>query len=88
MTEKLGIDPATLMNPLPCFDIDEAVGLIHQEVVHIQDRAYLPIPPNDKAGLIVGVIEMNDEVEVLVKFPGKVLQLTKAELKTGFLMAD
>ncbi|WP_415906256.1 hypothetical protein ACMXYX_15820 [Neptuniibacter sp. QD72_48] len=77
-----------MLNSTGCFDLDEAISLLHQEIVRLEDRAYLPIPPNDKAGLIVGVIDLNDEVEVLVKFEEGVLQLTKNELRTGFLMAD
>jgi hypothetical protein len=88
MTDKFEIEMFGDMNPDSCFDLDEATDLIHHEVVRIQDRGYLPVPPHDKAGLIVGALHLNDEVEVIIKFKEGLLQLTKEEFNAGFVVAD
>lgn len=61
------------------FNQEEACQLLNHEVIRIEDRQYLPIPPNAKIGIVVGVLTMNEEIEVLVKFMHGMEQLTKIE---------
>jgi hypothetical protein len=69
------------------FTVEEACQLLNHEVIRLEDRAYLPIPPNDKVGIIVGVLTMNEEVEVLVKFFSTGMeQLVKTELCGDYIV--
>ncbi|WP_417656842.1 hypothetical protein [Pseudidiomarina aestuarii] len=58
------------------FDLDEATALIHM-VIH---RAEIAKPDIKDIGLIVGVLAMNDEIEVIVKFHDGIKQFTRKEL--------
>ncbi len=73
-------------DPNLTFKIDEACHLLYHEVIRIEDKAYLPLPPNDKVGIVVGVITMNEEIEVLVKFMSGIEQLVKTEFCSDYIM--
>lgn len=70
------------------FELNEAVTLIHKEIVKIEDRAYLPNPPAHVIGIICGVLTMNEEIEVVVNFPEGMDQLTKTELCGDYLLVE
>jgi len=61
------------------FTPQEAFDLLNSHVVRKENgnNKNLPI---EKIGFVAGVITLNDEVEVMIKFPKQLLQLTK----TGF----
>lgn len=61
------------------FELKEACALMCREVVRNKDVDLLPRPPVMKSGNIVGVLAMNDEIEVVVRFPDEMCQLTKTE---------
>lgn len=61
------------------FQLQEACALMCREVVRNKDVKLLPKPPVTKSGNVVGVIAMNDEIELIVRFPDEMLQLTKTE---------
>ena len=58
------------------FTTEEAFDLLNSHVVRKEDenKKNLPI---EFIGFIAGVITLNDEVEVMIKFPKELLQLTK-----------
>lgn len=68
------------------FTKDEACAFINYEVIRLDDKDSLPSPPISKIGLVVGVLVMNEEIELLVKF-GKVMeQLVKAEFCGDYII--
>lgn len=60
------------------FTTKEAFELLNSHVVkkEDEDNENLAI---DKIGFIAGVITLNDEVEVMVKFPKEIIQLTEIQ---------
>jgi hypothetical protein len=58
------------------FTTKEAFELLNSHVVkkEDEDNENLAI---DKIGFVAGVLTLNDEVELMVKFPKEVIQLTK-----------
>lgn len=58
------------------FSVAEVVELLNYPVIK-NDRGTQFLPEN--IGLIVGVLVLNDEVEMVVKFVDRVTQFTKAE---------
>jgi len=60
------------------FTAKEAFELLNSHVVkkEDEDNENLAI---DKIGFIAGVLTLNDEVELMVKFPKEVVQLTKVK---------
>lgn len=61
------------------FELKEACSLMCREVVRSEDAHLLPKPPVMKTGNIVGVLAMNEEIEVVVRFTEGMEQLTKTE---------
>jgi hypothetical protein len=58
------------------FTPQEAFELLNSHVVKKEDEKNKNLPI-EKIGFVAGVITLNDEVEVMIKFPKKLLQLTK-----------
>lgn len=58
------------------FTLEEAFELLNSHVVkkEDEDNENLAI---DQIGFIAGVLTLNDEVELMVKFPKEIIQLTK-----------
>ncbi len=61
------------------FELTEACSLMCREVVRTEDAELLPRPPITKTGNIVGVLAVNEEIEIVVRFPEGMEQLTKTE---------
>lgn len=70
------------------FDLQEATSLIYKEIIRIQDRACLPKPPIDKIGIICGLLSLNEEIEVVVRFPEGLEQLCKTELCGDYILVE
>lgn len=70
------------------FDLQEATSLIYKEIVRIQDRAHLPKPPIEKIGIICGILALNEEIEVIVRFPDEMDQLNKTELCGDYILVE
>jgi hypothetical protein len=66
-------------DPTLQFKLKEACSLMCREVVRNIDAGLLPNPPSLNIGSIVGVLAMNEEIELLVKFDDELLQLSKTE---------
>lgn len=58
------------------YTLEEATALVHAEVV--RKEHYSENPPLEKRGFVAGLISLNDEIELLVKFDEKLIQITKA----------
>ncbi|MAD52846.1 MULTISPECIES: hypothetical protein [unclassified Idiomarina] len=63
------------------FDLEEATSLIHMAI----HRAGIEQPKFEDIGLIVGVLAMNDEIEVVVKFHDGLRQFTRRELGGSYV---
>ncbi len=63
------------------FSISEVVALINYTVIK-HDRGDQFVPEN--LGIICGVLTLNEEVEVVVKFIDRVSQFTKAEFQRSY----
>jgi len=61
------------------FTLQEAFELLNCHVVKKEDDNNENLAV-DKIGFIAGVLTLNDEVEVMVKFPKEIIQLTKTAL--------
>ncbi|KFZ30051.1 hypothetical protein IDSA_05770 [Pseudidiomarina salinarum] len=64
------------------FSHDEAVSLIHCAVYPNTSAD----PSIAEIGVVVGLLDMNDEVELIVKFQSSVSQYTKSELISQFVI--
>ena len=58
------------------FTPQEAFELLNSHVVKKVNKNNKNLPI-EKIGFIAGVITLNDEVEVMIKFPEQLIQLTK-----------
>lgn len=69
------------------FTQEEAVNLLNSHVVKKGDekKAKTSI---QYIGFVAGVLTLNDEIEVVIKFPNKLLQLTKIAFKSKYLLID
>lgn len=63
------------------FDLEEATSLIHMAI----HRGGITTPKFEDIGLIVGVLAMNEEVEVIVKFHDGLQQFTRRELAGDYV---
>jgi len=59
------------------FTPQEAFDLLNNHVVKKEDENNNNLPI-EKIGFVAGVITLNDEVEVMIKFPKQLIQLTKS----------
>ena len=69
------------LNQNPNFTVNEVVQLINRPVIR-HDRTADFKPEN--IGLIVGVLTLNEEVEMVVKFIDRVTQFTKTEFAASY----
>jgi hypothetical protein len=63
------------------FSVDEVVRLINRPVIR-NDKGDKFTPEN--IGLIVGVVAINQEIEMVVKFIDRITQFTKAEFSKNY----
>lgn len=59
------------------YTLEEAVSLINLHVVRKADMVGRDEPRIDDLGYIAGVISLNEEIELLIKFSDELLQLPK-----------
>jgi hypothetical protein len=74
--------------PMMVFEIDECVQMLNCEIIRKADSHFLPKPPVDKIGHAVGILTMNSEVELLVRFDDKIEQLKKMEFYANYIELD
>ncbi|MBX9918104.1 MAG: hypothetical protein E6Q59_11010 [Nitrosomonas sp.] len=75
-----------IMNP---FTLEEAVSLIYRLAVLKKDA----LPPGKKYGItqighICGVLTLNDQIEIVIKFHDEMRQFTKEEFYTQVKLLD
>jgi len=58
------------------FTPQDAFELLNSHVVKKEDENNKNLPI-EKIGFVAGVITLNDEVEVMIKFPNELIQLSK-----------
>nr|WP_067286154.1 hypothetical protein [Marinobacterium profundum] len=75
-------------NPELSFELQEAFALVNREVIRLEDRDTLPAPPIEAIGVVCGVLTMNDEIEILVRFADSMEQLVKTELCGDYLLLN
>lgn len=75
------------LNPKNHFKTHDAFKLWNHEVLYLEDKKYVKNPPMEKIGLVVGLLSMNDEIEVIVKFPfeNEMYQVIKSEFDKLFI---
>ncbi|OMH28141.1 hypothetical protein BGP75_22410 [Motiliproteus sp. MSK22-1] len=88
MTDDTGIEITGDWNPDLRFTIEEAVAVLNREVVRLRDRTCLPNPPIEKIGVVVGVLTMNEQIEVIVRFIDEMEQLCKTEFCGDFILVE
>ncbi len=66
-------------DPYLRFNTEEAACMMNREIVKIRDRAYLPNPPTEKVGIVVGILNINEEIELIVRWIDHMDQYNKAE---------
>ena len=62
----------------------EAVALFNASVVRKKDVSTKPAI--EKLGYVAGVVSLNDDIEVLVKFHDELLQLNKSQFKAQIVV--
>jgi hypothetical protein len=71
-------------DPSLMFNTKEAACLMNLEIVKICDRIYLPNPPTEQIGGVVGILNINDEIELIVRWIDHIDQYNKAEFFSEF----
>lgn len=69
------------------FTLQEAFELLNSHVVKKEDENNKNLPI-EKIGFIAGVITLNDEVEVMIKFPKELVQLTKTTFASQITLLE
>lgn len=69
------------------FALNEAVALIYQHVV-LKDKlaSHTEKPQLENIGHICGVLALNDQIEVVVKFKDELRQFDKAEFQSRLVI--
>lgn len=62
------------------FTLQEAVNLMGQTVLDLKN----PKPGIERLGVISGVLEINDEVELVIRMLDHIAQVTKSEFEARF----
>lgn len=58
------------------YTLEEATALMYAEIVRKED--YSKNPPIEKRGFVAGLVSLNEEIELLLKFDDALVQVTKA----------
>lgn len=69
------------------FTKEEAFELINSHVVRVEDK-HIKQPNIEKTGFVAGLMTINDEVEIVIKFLGGIEQLTKSEFTAQMHLLD
>jgi len=86
MNDTPTTDAFSNWNPDLRFDLQEAIALINHEVINTSDHASLPKPPIDKLGVVVGILTLNEEIEILIRIDDSLQQICKTEFNADFIL--
>ncbi len=86
MTDESNINEIGHWDPNLRFDPQEACSLLNHEVINASDRETLPKPPIDKLGIIVGVLALNDEIEIIIRIDDALRQICKTEFCADYIL--
>lgn len=70
------------------FTLEEAVSLIYRLAVLKKDAQARKTPDITKIGHICGVLTMNEQIEVIIKFHGELRQFTKEEFQSEVALLE
>ena len=73
---KKEIPMISLIGGRESFSLEEAVALMNLHVVRAEHMS--ASPSIEHMGYIAGVVSLNDEIEILVKFSDELMQINKA----------
>ena len=70
------------------FTLEEAVSLIYRLAILKKNVAVNKKPDITQIGHICGVLTMNDQIEIVIKFHDELRQLTKDECNNEVILYD
>lgn len=70
------------------FEAQEAFNLLNEQIILCENRRFKANPPIEMTGVIVGVLTLNEEIEIVVRFIDSLEQLTKLEYLRKYLIVD
>jgi hypothetical protein len=70
------------------FEAQEAFNLLNEQIILCENRRFKANPPIEMTGVIVGVLTLNEEIEIVVRFIDSLEQLTKQEYLRKYLIVD
>lgn len=70
------------------FTLEEAVSLIYRLAILKKNAGTDNKPDITQIGHICGILTMNDQIEVVIKFHDELRQFTKEEFNTEVLLHD
>jgi hypothetical protein len=69
------------------FTPQDAFDLLNSHVIKKEDENNKNLPI-EKIGFVAGVITLNDEVEVMIKFPNELKQMTKTSFNEQMTLLE
>lgn len=76
-----------ILNDGDQFTQNDACELLNSHVIRNKDTQIKNLTV-DHIGYIAGVITLNDEIEVIIKFPDGIVQLTKSKFNQQITLLD
>ncbi|WP_144391753.1 hypothetical protein [Pleionea sediminis] len=89
MTNDIEISTFGLLDKNNQFELDEAVKLMHCHVAKkCNSKRNKKKLRTEEIGIVVGLLVINEEVEIVLKFLQGMKQVTKAEFNDSFILLD
>jgi hypothetical protein len=70
------------------FTLEEAVSLIYRHAILKKNAGKLKNPDITQIGHICGVLTLNDQIEIVIKFHDSLKQFTKQEFEAELKLLD
>jgi hypothetical protein len=77
-----------VFDPLLRFDLPESACLVYR---HVTKRKYQRLSPEialESIGIVVGIIDINEEIEVIIRWTTTIEQYTKLEFCNNFILIE
>ncbi|MCB1935490.1 MAG: hypothetical protein KDF59_06075 [Nitrosomonas sp.] len=88
MNRELFTENLKANNIMNEFILEEAVSLIYRLAILKKNAAANKKPNITQIGHICGVLTMNDQIEIVIKFHDELRQFTKVEFNNQVLLYD